>query len=66
MYFRNEVRGKGMSVRYHIDKKRQRQRLSTNAEGRLPRGHSLLVIGGLSALSWVVLIALFVALRAIV
>jgi len=55
-----------MSVLHHIDKKRQRQRLSTNAEGRLPRGHSLLVIGGLSALSWVILIALFMALRAIV
>jgi len=66
MHFRNEVRGKGMSVLHHTDKERLRQRLPTNAEGRLPPGLSLLVIGALSALSWGVLIALFIALRAIV
>ena len=55
---------RGMSVFHHTDKKRRR--LTTNAEGRLPPGLALLVIGGLSALSWVVLIALFMALRAIV
>jgi hypothetical protein len=53
-----------MSVLHHIDKKRLR--LTTNAEGRLPPGPALLVIGALSALSWVVLIALFMALREIV
>ncbi len=39
---------------------------TTGAEGRLPPGRALLVIGALSALSWAVLIALFMALRAIV
>ena len=63
MHFRNEVRGKGMSVLHHIDEKRLRQRLPTNAKGP---GLALLVIGALSALSWGVLIALFIALRAIV
>jgi hypothetical protein len=51
-----------MSVFDHTDKKRRR--LTTDAEGRLPRGRSLLIIGVLSALSWLVLIALFMALRA--
>src|SRR5260370_29200784 len=36
-----------------------------DADGRLPRGRSLLIIAVLSALSWVVVIALFLALRAI-
>jgi len=66
MHFRNEVRGKGMSVLHHTDKKRRRLRLTTAADGRLPPGLALLVIGALSALSWAVLIALFMALRAIV
>jgi hypothetical protein len=35
-------------------------------DARLPRGISMLIIGGLSVLAWVVLIALFMALRAIV
>ena len=37
----------------------------TDAEGRLPPGLSLLLIGALSVLSWGVLIGLFMALRAI-
>jgi hypothetical protein len=37
-----------------------------HAERRLPRGRSLLIIGVLSALSWLVLIALFMALRALI
>jgi hypothetical protein len=45
-----------MSVLYRTDRKRQRPRLTTDAEGRLPRGRALLVIAALSALSWVVLI----------
>jgi hypothetical protein len=53
-----------MSVVHHTDKKRRRLRLATDAEGRLPRGRSLLIIGVLSALSWLVVIALFKALRA--
>jgi hypothetical protein len=55
-----------MSVFHHTDKKRRRLRLIAEADGRLPRGRSLLVIGALSVLSWAVLIALFVALWAIV
>jgi hypothetical protein len=57
---------KGMSVLHQTDKNRRRQRLTTDAEGRLPRGRALLVIAALSVLSWAVLIALFMALRAIV
>ena len=37
-----------------------------HAERRLPRGRSLLIIGVLSALSWLVLIALFMALRTLI
>ena len=37
---------------------------TTDAEGRLPRGGAMLVIPGLSALSWVVLVAIVIALRA--
>ena len=37
---------------------------TTDAEGRLPRGRAMLVIAGLSALSWVVLVAIVIALRA--
>jgi hypothetical protein len=55
-----------MSVFHHTDKKRRRLGSITDAEGRLPRGRALLIIGVLSALSWVLLIALFIALRAIV
>ena len=38
----------------------------TDWESRLPRRLSVLLVAALSALSWVVLIALFMALRAIV
>jgi hypothetical protein len=55
-----------MSVLHQTDKNRRRQRLTTDAEGRLPRGRALLVIAALSVLSWAVLIALFMALWAIV
>ena len=57
---------RGMSVFHHTDKKRRRPSLTTDAEGRLSRGRALLVIAALSVLSWVVVIALFIALRAIV
>jgi hypothetical protein len=56
---------KGMSVLHHTEKKRRRLTPTTDAIGRLPRGRSLLIIGVLSALSWAVLIGLFMALRAI-
>jgi hypothetical protein len=52
-----------MSVLHHTDKKRRRLGPTTDAEGRLPPGLSLLIIGVLSALSW--LVALFMALRAL-
>jgi hypothetical protein len=55
-----------MPVLYRTDKKRRRPRLTTDADGRLPRGRALLIIGALSVLSWLVVIALFMALRAIV
>src|SRR5260370_35137450 len=54
---------RGMSVFHHTDKKRRRPSLTTDAEGRLSRGRALLVIAALSALSWVVVIGLFMALR---
>jgi len=37
---------------------------SIEIEGRLPVGQSVVVIAGLSALSWAVLISIVVALRA--
>ena len=52
-----------MSVLHPTDKERLRQRLPTNAKGP---GLALLVIGALSALSWGVLIGLFMALGVIV
>jgi hypothetical protein len=55
-----------MAVLHHTDRKRQRPRLTTDADGRLPRGRALLIVAALSLLSWAVLIALFMALRAIV
>ena len=45
---------------------RARLQRTTDVEERLPRGRALLVIAAVSVLSWVVLIALFMALRAIV
>jgi hypothetical protein len=54
-----------MSVLYRTDRKRQRPRLTTDAEGRLPRGRALLIIAALSVLSWAILIALLMALRAV-
>lgn len=39
---------------------------STTGKQRLPVGQSIVVIAGLSALSWVVLIAAIVAIRALV
>jgi hypothetical protein len=43
-----------------------RLKRTTDAEQHLPRGRALLVIGALSAFSWMVVIGLFMALRAIV
>ena len=38
----------------------------TDAEGRLPRGLSLLVIALLSVFSWVILVAILKALRTVI
>jgi len=54
-----------MSVVHHTDEKRRALRRTPDAEGRLPPGVSLLVIGALSALSWAVLIAGAFGIRAL-
>jgi hypothetical protein len=54
-----------MSVLHYTDKQQRSLRPTTGAEGRLPVWQSILIIAGLSALSWAVLIALFMALRAL-
>ena len=48
------------------DERSARPKRTTDAQERLPRGRALVMIGVLSVLSWAVLIALFMALRAIV
>jgi len=55
-----------MSSFHPADEQRARLRRMTGSESRLPPGPSILVIAGLSAFSWAVLVALFMALRAIV
>jgi hypothetical protein len=55
-----------MSTFHRVDERRAKLRPPTETVSRLPLGQSLVVIAGLSALSWAVLIALFMALRAIV
>jgi hypothetical protein len=47
------------------DLRRFRLGLPTEIKGRLPLGCSVLVIAGLSALSWAVLILIVLALRAV-
>jgi len=64
---RHEFAGEAMMSSFHPANERGATlQRTTGAEGRLPPGRALLVIGALSALSWAVLIALFMALRAIV
>jgi len=64
---RHEFAGEAaMSSLHSAHERRAGPRLTPDAEGRLPRGRALLVIAALSVLAWVVLIALFIALRAIV
>jgi hypothetical protein len=62
---RHEFAGEATMSSFDSAKER-RTRLgsTTDVERRLPRGRALLMIGVLSALSWLVLIALFMALRA--
>ena len=64
---RHEFAGEATMSSFHpANERRARPKWTTDAQGRLPRGLALLVTGALSALSWAVLIALFIALRAIV
>jgi hypothetical protein len=64
---RHEFAGEATMASFDSAKdRRARLRSATDVERRLPRGRALLMIGVLSALSWVLLVALFVALRAIV
>ena len=64
---RHEFAGEATMASFQpADERHARPKRTTDAEERLPRRRALLMIGVLSALSWVLLIALFVALRAIV
>jgi len=52
---------------YRVDQtiaEQRRARLGLPTEGRLTLGQSVVVIAGLSALSWAVLISIVLALRA--
>jgi hypothetical protein len=53
-----------MSIFHRLDERRARLVPPTEAENRLTLGQSAVVIAGLSALSWAVLIAIVLALRA--
>jgi hypothetical protein len=50
---------------HRVDQRRTRMGPSIEIQGRLPPGQSAVVIAGLSALSWAVLISIIVALRAV-
>jgi hypothetical protein len=52
---------------HRVDQRRPRSRsgLPIETEDRLPVGESVVVIAGLSALSWAFLISIVVALRAV-
>jgi hypothetical protein len=64
---RHEFAGEATMSSFHpANERRATLKRTTDVEERLPRGRALLVIAALSVLSWVVLIALFMALRAIV
>jgi ABC-type cobalamin transport system permease subunit len=59
-------RGEATMTDVHADEREVLLPRMTDWESRLPRRLSVLLVAALSALSWVVLIALFMALRAIV
>jgi hypothetical protein len=62
---RHEFAGEATMASFQpADERSARPKWTTDAEERLPRRRALLMIGVLSALSWLVLIALFMALRA--
>ena len=50
---------------HRVDYKRTRPGLPIEIEGRLPLGQAAVVIAGLSALFWVALISIAVALHAV-
>jgi hypothetical protein len=52
-----------MSTFHRVDQRRARPGLPTET-GRLPLGQSVVIIAGLAVLSWAVLIAIFMGLRA--
>ena len=54
-----------MSTFHRVDQRRTRLGPPTDTEVRLPRGQAVVVIAGLSALSWAVVIAIVVAIRAV-
>jgi hypothetical protein len=54
-----------MSTCHRVDQSRSRPRLPTEIEGRLPLGQSVVVIVGLAVLSWAVLIAIVMGVRAL-
>jgi hypothetical protein len=55
-----------MSFFHRVDQRQARPRLGLpiETESRLPVGQSVVVIAGLSVISWAVLIAIIMALRA--
>ena len=53
-----------MSTFHRVDQRRARPGLPIETEDRLPVGQSVVVIAGLSALAWAVLISIVLALRA--
>ena len=54
-----------MGTFHRVEERRARLGSPTGAEGRLPVGQAAVVIAGLSALSWAVLISIVVALHAV-
>jgi hypothetical protein len=54
-----------MRTFHRVEERRVRPGLPTEVEARLPVGQAAVVIGGFSALSWVVLISIVLVLRAV-
>jgi hypothetical protein len=54
-----------MSTFYRVEERRTGLGPPKETEGRLPLGQSVVVIAGLSVLSWAVLISLFIGVRAV-
>jgi hypothetical protein len=63
----SKVRSRGYMAFFHrVDQGSARPGQPTETERRLPLGQSLVVIAGLSALSWAALITIVIGLRAFV